>query len=492
MMRKSEQFSHQEVGRKTIQGASLMVLRTLLLYPIGLVGEVCLARLLTPADFGIYGIASFITVTLAGVLEVGLAASLIQRQDEPRDEEYQTLFTLQFIALSLFVLVVFLLAPLLFPVFNFDVRIRWVVLALMLNTWVSSLGTNSIVRLERTLHYATFARMDVMRGLSYVLVSVPLAFLGAGAWSFVAAIVASSIVKTWVVYRAAPWPIAFRIQLRGMRKTLKFGLLFQLSTLTSFFRDHIGVVLGGPLFGTQAVGFLNWARNTNYYTSQIFTQVVSRVAFPSISRVQSDPGAVGKMTGMIFKYVNLFTFPAILVFAALIPEAVQVVFTAKWAPAIPAFYWFALRMVGSNITTLFICVLNALGQVKLSLRILVWWTIVDWLFSVCLIHPFGFTGIAMAYGASVIPISFWLWIELRCWTQISLFRTFFVPLLSSGLAAGAVYFLKSFFIPSWTSLALLAFTGGMVFLALLSLWERKALLNEAKVFLRAVMQREAL
>ncbi len=111
----------REVGTKTMQGASLMVLRTLVLYPIGFLGEVCLARFLSPQDFGIYAIAAFITVTLAGVMEVGLAASLIQRLEEPKDEEYQTLFSLQIASVSAIVLMVFLAAPWLFPLLNFDV-----------------------------------------------------------------------------------------------------------------------------------------------------------------------------------------------------------------------------------------------------------------------------------------------------------------------------------------------------------------------------------
>ncbi len=490
MTKVPESMNAREVGHKTIQGASLMVLRTLVLYPIGLVGEVGLARLLTPVDFGIFGLASFITVTLAGVLEVGLAASLIQRREEPRADEYQTLFTLQLAAVTFLVLLVFGLAPWFFPLLNFDVRIRWVVLALLLNTWVSSFGTNSVVKLERHLNYAVFARMDVMRALTYVLVAVPMAYWGAGAWSFVAAIVASSVVKTWVVYRSAPWPIAFRLRLRGMKNTLHFGMLFQLSTLTSLFRDHIAVVLGGPLFGTQAVGYLNWARNTNYYTSQIFTQVVSRVAFPSISRIQSDRDAVGRMTSLIFKYVNIFTLPVILVLAVLIPEAVKVVFTDKWAPAIPAFYWFALRMIGSNLTTLFVSVLNALGKVKKSLRILIWWTFLDWLLAVWLIRPYGFTGIAIAYGVSVVPVSFWLWLVILRELRMDGIRTFLSPLLCGSAAAAVVYVLKTMMAPSWFSLGLLGLCGALLYLGLLWIWEGKILLGEGRAFLDAVMKRQ--
>src|SRR5262245_37453726 len=108
------------VGMKTMQGASLMVLRTLVLYPIGFAGEVLLARLLAPQDFGVYALASFVTVTLAGVLEVGLAASLIQRPQEPQDEEYQTLFTIQIVGITVLGLSIFLAAPGLFPLLGLD------------------------------------------------------------------------------------------------------------------------------------------------------------------------------------------------------------------------------------------------------------------------------------------------------------------------------------------------------------------------------------
>jgi O-antigen/teichoic acid export membrane protein len=240
------------------------------------------------------------------------------------------------------------------------------------------------------------------------------------------------------------------------------------------------------------VGYLNWAKNTTYYSSQIFTQVVSRVAFPSISRVQSDSKAVGQMTQMILKYVNLFTFPVILVFAALIPEFVAVVYTSKWDPAIPAFYFYSLRMMGSNFTTLYISVLNALGKIKTSLRILVWWTMADWALTLVVIRYYGFTGIAIAYGLSVIPVSVWLVFELKRHTRIDLRRSFFMPLVYSSGAALAVFAVKGLVAPSWFSVFGLASLGVGLYAGLLLLLERNSLLAEGKVFLMAVFKREAL
>ena len=481
----------REVGTKTMQGASLMVLRTLVLYPIGLFGEISLARLLAPSDFGIYAIAGFITVTLANVMEVGLAAALIQRQKEASNEEYQTLFSLQLLGISTLVLLVFLTAPWLFPLLNFDISIRWTLLALLLCPWISSFGTISAVKLERELRYAVFAKIDVMRGITYVSLAVGLAYWGAKSWSFVIAMICSTLVKTWVAFREAPWPVGFRLRLSCMGQTLRFGAIFQISTLTSLFRDHIGVVLGGPLFGPQSVGYLNWAKNTTFYASQIFTQVVSRVAFPSIARVQQDSEAVRQMTQAIFKYVNLFTFPVLLIFASLIPEFVSVVFTDKWRPAIPAFYFYSVRMIGSNITTLYINVLYALGRLRTSLRILIWWTLLDWILSLVLCPFFGFTGIAMAYALSIVPVSVWLLRELNHITNIDLKKSFYLPLLLSGAACVPILIFKSRLTPSWGTLFGLTAAGLMTFILLLALVERETLMSESKVFWHAVVKRQS-
>jgi teichuronic acid exporter len=483
-----ESLPRNEVETKTMQGASLMVLRTLVLYPVGFVGEVVLARLLTPEDFGVYALAGFVTVTLAAVLEVGLAASLIQRSDEPRDAEYQTLFTLQILAITALVALIFLASPWLFPWLGLELSIRWTMLALLLCPWISSFGTMSCVKLERELRYGVFARMDVLRGLTYLGSAVALALAGARAWSFVAAIVLSTIVKTAIAFRQAPWPVRFRLKLAGMGQALRFGFLFQVSTLTSLFRDHIGVVLGGPLFGVQSVGYLNWAKNTTYYTSQIFTQVVARVAFPSISRVQHDPDAVRQMAQTLLKYVNLFTFPVIAIFAALIPEFVSVFYTDKWLPAVPAFYFYSVRMIGSNITTLYVSVLNAVGQVRKTMQILIWWTVADWVLALALCPMFGFTGIAMAYGLSVIPASVWLVVELNRVARLDLSKSLFQP-LGIGLAAAAlVWLVKGSFPPSWISLVLLAAGGVAAFILPLMVLQGNTLWSEGRIFLESVMK----
>ena len=478
------------VSARTMQGASLMLLRMAASYPVLFLGEVWLARLLEPRDFGIVAMAGFFTVTLATVLEVGLAAALIQRPRPPAREEFQTFFSLQLLVISVLVVGLFLLAPRLLGWLDLDASLRWILLALLPCPWISGLGAMSCVRLDRSLRYGVFAKMDVLRVLTYVGVALPLAFWGWGAWSLAIAIVASTAVRSAVAFQAAPWPIGIRLQVSGMGKILRSGVLFQASTLTSLFRDHIPVLLAGPRFGSQAVGYLNWAKNMTFYSSQAITQAVSRVTFPSVSRIQQDPQAVRQMAQTTLKYVNLLTFPGILIFAALIPEFVQVVFTSKWAPAIPAFYYYSIRMLGSNINTLYIAVLNGLGKIEISLRILAWWTVLDWTLALALCSRFGFTGVAMAYAIGVIPIAAWLVLQLNKLVKVDFLRCFVFPLAVSGAAATAVWLTKGIGQPSWLTLCGWVVGGLGLHVLLLLAIEGRSLLGDIRVFLTTLARRE--
>ena len=476
------------VSAKTMQGASLMLLRMAASYPILFLGEVWLARLLDPRDFGVFAMAGFVTVTLATVLEVGLVAALIQRPKPPTREEFQTFFSMQLLAISVLVVGLFLLAPRLLGWLHLDSSLRWMLLALLPCPWISGLGAMSCVRLDRSLRYGVLAKMDVLRVLTYVGVALPLAFWGWGVWSLVIAIVASTVVRSAVAFQAAPWPIGVRLGLGGMGKTLRSGVLFQASTLTSLFRDYIPVLLAGPRFGPQAVGYLNWAKNMTFYSSQAITQAVSRVTFPSVSRIQQDPQAVRRMAQTTFKYVNLITFPGILIFSALIPEFVQVVFTSKWAPAIPAFYFYAIRMLGSNISTLHIAVLNGLGKIEVSLRILIWWTVLDWGLALALCSRFGFTGIALAYAIGVIPIAAWLVLQLNKLVKVDFLRSFVLPLAVSAAAAMAVWLTKGISQPSWLSLSGWVLGGLGLYVLLLLAIEGQSLLGDVRVFLSTLSE----
>jgi hypothetical protein len=91
----------------------------------------------------------------------------------------------------------------------------------------------------------------------------------------------------------------------------------------------------------------------------------------------------------------------------------------------------------------------------------------------------------------VLPVSVWLIWELTRHVRLDLKQSLLMPLLTSLTAAACIFGLKNLFAPSWLSVIGLALLGGVFYIGLLLLVERKTLLAEGKVFLTAVFKRQA-
>jgi O-antigen/teichoic acid export membrane protein len=72
-----------------------LALRQVAVQALNIGGGIFLARLLTPSEFGLYAIVTFLVAFLTAFGGTGLAASLIRQPDEPSEIEYRSLYTLQ-------------------------------------------------------------------------------------------------------------------------------------------------------------------------------------------------------------------------------------------------------------------------------------------------------------------------------------------------------------------------------------------------------------
>src|SRR6185312_3225654 len=72
-------------------------------------------------------------------------------------------------------------------------------------------------------------------------------------------------------------------------------------------------------------------------------------------------------------------YPIIFGLAAIMPSVVTYITTTKWEPALPSFYLFALSTLFSVVSTVFTNALNAMGHIKVTLKLMVFWTILTWI-----------------------------------------------------------------------------------------------------------------
>jgi len=330
-----------DVNRRARLGIRLLMVRQVLVQLLMFGSGVVLARTLPPADFGSFGIALFV-VTLAGRLtELGLQPALIQRAGELEERELRTAFTIQQGAALLITALVWCGAgalPGLYP--GTSPGLVWMVRLLSLELSLATWRGLSEVLLERALRYDRLAPIDVTGSVAYAVVGIGASLHGQGAWSFVWAFLASSVLRTALVFQAAPWPIRPRLDRRAARRLLRAGIPVQITLTVTHAQYWVTPTLVAGMVGPEAVGFLQWASGNGRKPLE-FLDNVARVSLPHFSILQSD---VAEVERLLTRYVHVFVLVCGLWLAMLAVagrDLVALVYTARWDPAVPALALFA-------------------------------------------------------------------------------------------------------------------------------------------------------
>lgn len=479
------------VGLSTARGVLYVGSAQTGLRVVGIAGTVILARLLTPADFGIYALTSFIVLQLGALADIGLGATLIHQAEEPSLRQLRSVFTIHaLISLALYALC-YLVAPELAKVLSLGEGGASFCRCAAMMVLLLPFRAIPAVLLNRRLTFKYIALSELIGGIVFQVTAIVLAFCGQSYWSFGVAILTSTAARSLFLYIWCPWPIGFALDVAFIRRCLSFGTAFQLSSLTALLRDNITNFLGGPLFGPTPVGLLSWASRTAAYCSQSYVGICANVSFPTLSRLRFDRELFADSLARMFYYVNLATMLTLSILAGLAPPIIHLIFTDKWLPALPLLYCFAIRMVAANYTTLLDLALKAQGRPQASLKIMASWTVFEWAGAVCASQIAGYRGIAISSAICIWFAVAWLAYEVAKTATLRLAPATVTPTLAGVATAGVLHFFFATWITTTWGLVLGAFSGAVLYMLICSASYGGRFWPELKVDILALFGREA-
>lgn len=463
----------------------------LLLLTISFITSIVLARLLDPRDFGTFAVLAFLVMGVGNALISGLGAGLIQKKEALKREEINAVLVIQ-VATTLVVLTALVGTSKLWgDLFQLEPRTRFMTTVLGGALMCLVLAGPSQAILARRMDWARVSTIQIWGGLVFSAVAVGGAFAGWGVWSFVAALASQMVLTAVMSFASAPYRPGVRFSWSRARGLVRFGLLLQGGSVSSLLRDNLAPLLAGPLFGARAVGYLSWATNSVAAVSQHAVAVATNISFPAFSRLQDNLDDLAKAFRWVLRYTILLSSPLLAILVALGPALVTIVYTDRWAPALPALYWMALRMLGGYVTTPCISLLNAMGRSGLTFKVLWVWTVLDVALAVVCIRYLGFTGVAVAYGIGVLAPMGWLLLDVRRAVKVPIWSALVRPLLPgiTVAAVGAWAWAGRVHTPGDLVLAGGSLFGGYVLLVLL--FERGLIFSELTILMNLVRHARA-
>jgi O-antigen/teichoic acid export membrane protein len=432
---------------------------------------IILARLLTPADFGVAGMALVLSSLILIFADVGLGAAIVQRADIT-EEDLSTVFWVSLAVSSAFTVIGIAASPLLASFFH-EPALQPLVAVLSISFLLTGLGATQTAVLTKHMNFRALETRQMYATAAAAAAAIATAAAGGGAWAIITQQVAAAGVGTILLWRLSDWRPQFRFSWASLRRHGGFGgNVFGTRVLFYFSRNGDNVLIGRFL-GSAALGAYSFAYNLMLIPFDRIAAPLQEVLFPALARIQEDRVRVGQIWLRANRLVASITLPAMLGLAVLAPDFVNVVVGSRWEAAIPVVQILALVGFLQSLVRLNSSILEACDRTSTLLR----WSI---LISTANLAAFaiglhwGIVGVAAAYAVTntlLQPVNTYL-TGRPIGVSVGTFARNVLPVACAGvgmavIAVGLRHGLMSADVPAVLRLVLVTVVAGAVYLGLL-------------------------
>lgn len=472
-------LSLSEIKKRLVVSFMSLTARQIALRALSFVSiNIILARILPVETLGIFNIASSIITFFAFFSDVGLAASLIQKKDSVTEEDIKTTFSIQQLLVGSISLLVIILSPWLAQFYGLNNDGIWLIRTLGLAFFLTSLKVVPSVLLERELRFQPLVVVELVETLVFNFLLIILVMRGFGIWSFSIAALSRGVVGAGLIYILAPVKIGLGIQKVAAKKLLSFGLPYQTNSLLALLKDRLVPLVVAKMVGPISVGYITWSQSMAFLPLEIMG-IIIRITFPAFSRLQDDKKALSLAVEKSLFVTSLTVYPILFGLGGLMPTLVNHVVSVKWQPAMSSFYLFAFSTFWAVISTTLTNTLNAVGYVKITLKLMIFWTVVTWVLTPILVWQYGYVGVGLASFiisfTSVVTV-----VLVKRVLDIQILKSVSLPALASLLMGVVVYISSPLLVQNRWSVWLEIFLGASVYALIIYAFGRSRLFDDLR------------
>jgi O-antigen/teichoic acid export membrane protein len=319
-------------GRRAfVSGLSWKLSAQLVTQVTRLAVAILLARIMSPVEFGIAGLA-LVFAPLAYVF-TDLGAVLVQ-QREQSEEDRSTAFWLSIAIGGVLTVVGVLLAA---PIARFyhEPQVKSLFMVLSVTFVITAAATTHSALLHRAMEFRRIETANMIAVLGASVVAVVVALLGGGAWAIILQLVANSILYLGLLWRASHWRPSRRFSRASVRSLWSFSASNLGANLLHYFERNTDNLLIGRFLGPASLGVYSIAYNLMLYPVTRFAAPIHQVMFPLLARVQDDDERVVRIWLRVTRIVAVVVAPAMVGLVVVAPELVHVLLGDKWDAAVP-------------------------------------------------------------------------------------------------------------------------------------------------------------
>jgi O-antigen/teichoic acid export membrane protein len=351
-----------DLRSKTVRAMGHLGLGGALGKVISLASTLVMARLLSPADYGLMAMAMTLVGFVGFFNEVGIGAAIVQKK-ELGEAEVNGCFAFSLIASTVLCgLTVLLSGPA--AAFFGNARLQPMIAVLASAFIFGAVGTVPMAFLRKDMNFKAVAGVNVLAVVFQAALSLVLAWRGMGAWALVWSFVASSIAQSVGAFWLCSWRPRGAIGLRAAYGIVVYGLHVTTTRIFWYLYSNADKVIVGKVLGDRALGIYDMAFSLATLPTSQITTLATNVASPLFSRLQSDLPQLRAFILHITRGVAYVTYPALVGMLVCSRELVAALLGDKWIGMLVPFGALCVMGLIKSVDPLLSQVLIATGHAR--------------------------------------------------------------------------------------------------------------------------------
>jgi teichuronic acid exporter len=293
---------------------------------------IILARILSPAEFGLIGMITIFIAVSNSIVDSGFSSALIQKV-ETKNIDFNTVFYFNLcLAITLY-LILFFCAPAISRFFEEPI------LSSITRVMGTLLIINAFAIVQRTLlmkevDFKTQTKISLIASIISGFVGIGMALKGFGVWSLVGQQVSRQFLNSVFLWGFNAWRPAWEFSVQSFQELFGFGSKLLISSLIDTIYRNIYYLIIGKFYSAEQLGQYTRADQFNAIFSSNLTSVVQKVSYPVLCSIQDDEERLKQAYQRVIKSTMLVTFACMLGLAAIAKPLILVLIGAKWMQAV--------------------------------------------------------------------------------------------------------------------------------------------------------------
>lgn len=334
---------------------------------IGFVVSVQLARILTPADYGLVGMLAIFTAIAGCIINSGMGNALVRKSDRT-EVDCSTVYYFSVVTASLLYAVLFALAPVIATFYDQPVLCnitRVICLTLVIGSLAGVHGTKLYIDLK----FKKSSSISVISAIISGIVGVTCAYMGCGVWALVYMQLAGSVSRVLLLWFVVRWIPLKVFSWQSFRELFGFGSKLLASAILDTTYNNIRPLLIGKVYSGADLGYYTRANQYASLPATTATGLLGGVTYPLLCKLQHDDTVLRDKYRLLIQLSTFVVFPVLMGLAAIAEPCVVVLITEKWLPCVPLLQILCFCMMWYSVHALNLNLLQVKGRSDLFLRL---------------------------------------------------------------------------------------------------------------------------